>query len=328
IDIIPPQMRVNDNWYLGTADAIYQNLYSILPENPHEVLILGADHIYKMDYQKMVRAHRQMEADVTIAAIEIDREEAKRMGVLEVDAENRVIGFQEKPACPNPRPHKDNACLGSMGIYVFNTDVLQRTVREDSETDSSHDFGKDIIPRLIESLNVHAYIFEDENKKPTLYWRDVGTLDSYWESNMDLVEVDPLFNLYDRDWPLHTNLPMQPPAKFVFADRDTGRFGAAVDSIVSPGCIISGGFVRRCVLSPEVRINSYAQVEESIIYSGASIGRYSRIRKAIIEKNVHLPDNTVIGYDPEQDTRQYRVTESGIVVVESTEAREAPVASL
>jgi glucose-1-phosphate adenylyltransferase len=327
IDVVPPQQRVNANWYLGTADAIYQNLYTIMREHPQEVLILSGDHIYKMDYQKMLRAHREAEADLTMAAIEIDKDEARRMGVLEVDEHQRVVGFQEKPPEPRTRPHNDNACLGSMGIYIFNAEVLQQAVVEDAEHRSSHDFGKDIIPRLIDKKHVQAYVFEDENRKPTMYWRDVGTLDSYWAANMDLVEVDPLFNLYDRQWPLHTNLPMMPPAKFVFADRDGGRFGVAVDSIVSPGCIISGGMVRRCVLSPAVRVNSYALVEESIIFNGASIGRHSRVRRAIVEKNVHLPDNSVIGYDHDADARNHRVTESGIVVVEAPERREAVMLS-
>ena len=327
IDVIPPQQRVNANWYLGTADAIYQNLFTIVREETQEVLILSGDHIYKMDYQKMLRFHREAGAEVTIAAIEIEREEGKRMGVLEVDAGQRVTGFQEKPAAPQPRPGNEHACLASMGIYIFNTEVLQRAVVEDASRRSSHDFGKDIIPRLIDSKKVYAYIFEDENRKPTLYWRDVGTIDSYWAANMDLVEVDPLFNLYDTQWPIRTNLPMLPPAKFVFADRDGGRFGVAVDSIVSPGCIISGGMVRRCVLSPQVRINSYALVEDSIVYSGATVGRHSRIRKTIIEKHVHLPDNSVIGYDHAADARKYRLTESGIVVVESPERQGSEMPS-
>ncbi len=317
IDIIPPQLRVNDSWYLGTADAIYQNLYSIAQEDPELVLILSGDHIYKMDYQKMVRFHRQTGADLTIAAIEAPLDEASRFGVLEVDAENRIIGFEEKPANPKPLPNNPGLALVSMGIYVFNVEVLKRTVVEDSErAKTSHDFGKDIIPRLVESHRVYAHFFEDENRKPTKYWRDVGTIDSYWEANMDLVSVDPQFNLYDNEWPLRTNLPMAPPAKFVFADIGK-RFGVATDSIVSPGCIVSGGMVNRSVLSLDVRIHSYSYVEESIIMENASVGRHSRIRRAIIEKRVQLPDHTIIGYDLEEDAKKYRVTPSGIVVVES-----------
>ena len=309
---------MNDSWYLGTADAIYQNLYSIDQEDPSEVLILSGDHIYKMDYARMIQHHREHGADLTIAAIETPIQEATRFGVLETNADARIVGFQEKPAAPTPVPEDPNIALASMGIYVFNTDVLKRSVVEDSELRTSHDFGKDIIPKLVDSNRVFAYRFQDENKKEKSYWRDVGTIDSYWAANMDLVEVDPLFNLYDHEWPLRTNLPMSPPAKFVFADIGK-RFGVATDSIVSPGCIISGGMVRRCVLSSDVRVNSYAYVEESILMDGVCVGRHSRIRRAIIEKNTVLPDHTVIGYDLEDDAKRYRVTPSGIVVVESTD---------
>lgn len=321
IDIIPPQMRVNDNWYLGTADAIYQNLYSIDQESPQEVLILSGDHIYKMDYRKLVSFHREREAELTISTIEVPRDEAKRFGILEVDAEGRVIGFEEKPENPKPLPNNPEKSLASMGVYIFNTGVLKQVVTEDSERKTSHDFGKEIIPRMIQAHRVYAYAFEDENKKETTYWRDVGTIDSYWEANMDLVEVNPHFNLYDRDWPLRTNLPMTPPAKFVFADIGK-RFGVTTDSIVSPGCIVSGGMARRSVLSFNVRINSYSYVEESILMDGCSIGRHSRIRRAIIEKNVYLPDHTVIGYDLEEDAKRYRVTPWGIVVVESANGNQ------
>jgi len=320
IDIIPPQMRVSDSWYLGTADAIYQNLYSIDQEDPEIVLVLSGDHVYKMDYQKMVRYHHEKEADLTIACIEVPLAEANRFGIMEVDATGRVVGFQEKPAEPKPMPNNPGMALASMGIYAFARPVLTRVVVEDSERNTSHDFGKEIIPRMVHTHRVFAYPFADENKKATPYWRDVGTIDSYWEANVDLVSVDPQFNLYDKEWPLRTNLPMSPPAKFVFADIGK-RFGVATDSIVSPGCIVSGGMVRRCVLSSDVRVNSYAYVEESILMDGSSVGRHSRVRRAIIEKNVHLPDHTVIGYDLEEDAKRYRVTPSGIVVVESVDGR-------
>jgi len=324
IEIIPPQMRVNENWYLGTADAIFQNLYFVDLEKPAEVLILSADHIYKMDYQKMVRAHREKEADVTIAAIEVPLEEGKKFGALEIDASGRVIGFVEKPPVPKPLPDNPNLALASMGIYLFNTEMLREALVDDAaRINSSHDFGKDIIPRMIETQGVYAYKFEDENKKEALYWRDVGTLESYWEANMDLVEVDPQFNLYDKSWPLRTNHPMLPPAKFVF-NIPGRRFGVAVDSIVSPGCIVSGGMVRRSVLSPSVRINSYSYVEESILLDDVNVGRHSRIRRAIIEKNVHIPDHTVIGYDIQQDAKWHRVTRNGIVVVEQAEEQGIP----
>ncbi len=318
IEIIPPQMRVNSNWYQGTADAIYQNLYSVDQTDPQEVLIVSGDHIYKMNYQKMVQQHRDSGAELTIAAIEVPQEEATRFGVFEIDASNRVLGFEEKPPNPKPLPDNPDTALASMGVYVFNVDVLrEELIRDTDSRASSHDFGKDIIPRMVRKQRaVYAYKFEDENKKEAQYWRDVGTIDSYWEANMDLVSVDPQFNLYDRAWPMRANLPTMPPAKFVFAEVGS-RFGVSVDSIVSPGCIVSGGMVDRCVLSPLVRINSYAHVQESILFNGVSIGRHCRIRRAIIEKNIKVPEHSVIGYNLQEDAKRFRVTKSGIVVVES-----------
>jgi len=322
IEVIPPQQRVNSNWYLGTADAIYQNLYSIEQENPKETLILSGDHIYKMNYMRMVDYHRQAGADLTISVIEMDLQSASRFGVVEAGNDGRVAGFEEKPENPKPTSTEPDCALASMGIYVFNTKVLKEVVGTDAERNTSHDFGKDIIPRIIDTHKVYAYTFRDENKEGTHkeveYWRDVGTLDSYFEANMDLVSVDPLFNLYDKAWPLRTNLPSLPPAKFVFADEGK-RFGVTVDSIVSPGCIVSGGFVKRSVLSPEVRVNSYSHVEESILMHGASVGRHARVRRAIVEKRVRIPEHAVIGYDLHEDAKRFRVTPSGIVVVESTD---------
>ncbi|HOZ47770.1 MAG TPA: glucose-1-phosphate adenylyltransferase [Candidatus Hydrogenedentes bacterium] len=314
IDVIPPQQRVSSNWYLGTADAIYQNLYSIERELPEQVLILSGDHIYKMDYQKMVSFHRKVGAELTIAAIQTPVSEASRFGIVEVDSESRVVGFEEKPEEPKPLDDRPDMALASMGVYVFDTALLKATVTEDAELNTSHDFGKDILSKLVEKNRVYAYNFQDENKKNALYWRDVGTLDSYWSANMDLVAVDPVFNLYDKAWPLHTYLNVAPPAKFVFA-QEGRRFGVAVDSIVSPGCIISGGIVKRSVLSPGVRINSYSHVEESILMDGASIGRHAHVRRTIIEKRVHIPEHAVIGYDLQEDAKRYRVTPEGIVVI-------------
>jgi len=315
IEVIPPQLRVNNNWYLGTADAIYQNLYSIEREKPSEVLVLSGDHIYKMNYEKMVSFHRESGADLTIAAIETPLAEACRFGVLEADRAGHVAGFEEKPEAPKAMPAKEGMALASMGIYVFRMDVLRKVLLDDSERDTTHDFGKDIIPRMVSEYKVYAYDFIDENKKLAKYWRDVGTLDAYWSANMDLVEVEPTFNLYDKEWPLHTYVPLAPPAKFVFAQQGK-RFGVALDSIVSPGCIVSGGIVQRSVLSPEVRINSYSHVEESILMNGSSVGRGARVRKAIVEKNVHIPEHAVIGYDLHEDAKRFRVTENGVVVVE------------
>lgn len=329
IEVIPPQMRVNKNWYQGTADALYQNLYSINQADPEHVLVLSGDHIYKMNYQKMFLQHLESGADLTIGAIETPLSEAERFGVFEVDLQNRVTSFEEKPLYPKPIPGNPGAALVSMGIYIFKVDVLREVLISDTtRTNSGHDFGKDIIPHLVESqAKVYAFNFQDENKKDAKYWRDVGTLDSYWEANMDLVSVDPHFNLYDRKWPMRTHVPSLPPAKFVFADPGV-RFGAAVDSIVSPGCIVSGSLVDRCVLGPQVRINSYSEVHESILFDRVCIGRKCRIKRAIIEKGVIVPENTILGYDLEKDARYFRVTEGGVVVVESTEkllAREQKI---
>lgn len=323
LEVIPPQMRVNDNWYLGTADAIFQNLYSIEQSQPREVLILSSDHIYKMDYRKMLRHHREVEADVTVAAIQVPLKEACRFGVLEIDGEGRVVGFEEKPENPRHLPHDQSQSLASMGIYIFNTDVLRRAVLEDAERDSCHDFGKDILPSLIGSHQVHAYKFQDENRKSMQYWRDVGTIDSYYEANMDLVSVDPQLNLYDDSWPIRSSVPSLPPAKFVFGDIGV-RAGMAIDSLVSAGCIVSGGSVKRCILSPRIRINSYSQIEDSILFEGVEVGRHCRIRGAIIEKHVNIPDYTIIGYDQEADARHFSVTPKGVSVVERRDELHVP----
>ncbi|GMV99486.1 MAG: glucose-1-phosphate adenylyltransferase [Candidatus Hydrogenedentota bacterium] len=319
IEVISAQKRVGDDWYQGTADAIYQNLYSIDPVQPREVLILAGDHIYKMDYARMVEHHRRNKADVTVATIQMPLRDAHRFGVLEVDFTGQVTGFEEKPSHPTPAPGRPDSALASMGIYVFSTEVLKKACREDHERRSTHDFGRDVIPGMIGKNRVFAYMFQDENRKEAQYWRDVGTLDSYWEANMDLVQVDPMFNLYDRNWPIHTLIPASPPAKFVFAQEGV-RYGAAVDSIVSAGCIISGGIVKRSVLGPDVRVNSYSSVRESILFPGATVGRHARIRRAIIEKNVEIPANAVIGYDLDEDRKRYHVTPNGVVVVGGGEA--------
>lgn len=315
VEVIAPQMRVGESWYQGTADAIYQNLYSIVPENPKQVLILSGDHIYKMDYAKLLQFHAEAGAEVTVGAIEVPLAEGQRFGVLEVDHQQRVVGFEEKPVTPRPNPEKPTHALASMGIYVFNTEALLEACSEDARRTSSHDFGKDIIPQLIERHRVFAYPFVDENRKEAQYWRDVGTLEAYYEAQMDLVAVDPEFNLYDPAWPVRAAMPAAPPAKFVFADEGN-RFGAALDSIVGPGSIISGSTVRRSVISPYVRVHSYAEIEDSILMNGVNIGRHCRIRRAIVDKNVNLPPGTEIGFNAEEDARQFHVTDSGITVLE------------
>lgn len=313
VEIIPPQMRVSDQWYRGTADAIYHNIYTLEREHPEKVLILGGDHIYKMDYRKMLHYHMEKQADLTVGAVEVPLEEAHRFGVLQVDEQCRILGFQEKPKTSRPMPSDPNKVLASMGIYLFNTEVLVRRVVEDAKKPTSHDFGKDVIPAMVGRDKVFAYPFEDENKKPIKYWRDIGTLEAYWEANMDLLAVDPLFNLYDRDWPIRTFQEQFPPVKTVLSNGEMR--GVALDSLVSPGCIISGARVVHSVLSPDVRIEIGSEIIDSVVLEGVRIGKNVSIKKAIIDKGVVVPDNTHIGHNPKEDHRHFTVTDNGIVVV-------------
>ena len=310
IEILSPQKRVGEHWYLGTADAVYQNLYSILRENPKQLIVLSGDHVYKMDYAKMLRFHNERRAGVTLAVIEVPSEEANRFGVLEVD-EDRIVGFLEKP---QHLPAGDQV-FASMGIYIFDMSVLEPALEEDARNpDSSHDFGKDILPGLISQVPVYAYRFYDENKKAGKYWRDIGTLDAYYEANMDLCHVNPEFNLYDPEWPLRTYQVQAPPAKFVFADEGR-RCGQALDSIISAGCIISGSRVSGSVLCPNVRVHSFCDVDQSILMPGVRIGRHARIRRAIVDRDVFIPRGAQIGYNEEEDRRRHTVSDSGVVVV-------------
>jgi glucose-1-phosphate adenylyltransferase len=327
IEVLPPQQRIDEHWYKGTADAIYQNIYSIEKEEPRYVLILAGDHIYKMDYGDMLRLHLERKADLTIGCIPVPLREATSFGVMHVDSQDKVVRFQEKPREPAPMPDDPTLCLASMGIYVFTARPMYELLCQDAtRSDSDHDFGKNIIPGLIQSNRVFAYRFRDKNRKAVPYWRDVGTLDAYYQANMDLVEIDPVLNLYDQEWPIRTHQPQLPPPKFVFSDegpRGHARRGEAQDSMVCQGCIISGGHVRRSVLSPNVRVNSYAIVENSILFEGVDVGRHSRIRKAIIDKEVRIPQNTTIGYDLEQDRKRgFQITEQGVVVIAKDEAPE------
>ncbi len=320
IEIIPPMKRISEDWYQGTADAVFQNAQSIAAEGPEHTLILAGDHIYKMNYHDMVEWHRRQGADITIATLQVCPEESPRFGIAEIDRDYRIIGFDEKPQPEHAVRSVFNPSMvsASMGVYVFNTEVLLRGLQEDAQCpDSVHDFGKNVIPSALQRWHVVAYDFRDLNDKKARYWRDVGTLDAYYEANMDLVNVTPEFNFYDTRWPIRTHVSQNPPAKFVFA-QEGRRMGVAVDSIVCAGSIVSGGRVLRSILSPGVRVNSYCEIEYSILMPGVHIGRYSRIRRAIIDTGVRIPESCVIGYDLDEDrSRGYTVTDSGVVVVPS-----------
>ncbi len=318
IDVAPPQQRIDEHWYQGTADAAYQNIYAMEKERPEYVVILAGDHIYKMNYQTMVEHHIARKADLTIGALRVPCSEANRFGVMQVSEQDRVIGFEEKPAHPKTIPGDDQHCLASMGIYVFTARFLFEQLCQDAtQPDSAHDFGRNIIPSIIDEHRVVTFNFRDENRKQNAYWRDVGTLDAYYDANMDLVAVDPLLNVYDNNWPLRTHHPNFPPPKFVFGEKGDGaRAGRATDSIVCQGSIVSGGQVEHSILGPAVRVNSYAHVEDSILFEGVDIGRSAKVRRAIIDKGVHIPAGASIGYDLEVDRRRgFTVSENGIVVI-------------
>lgn len=315
VEILPPMQRVSKNWYTGTADAVYQNIYSIGAEEPKYIIILSGDHIYKMNYSRMIQQHRDSGADVTLATLPIKPEDVAAFGVVEIGRNGEVQGFVEKPKETNIRsPFMPDMVDVSMGIYIFNTDVLlPELIRDAEDPNSRHDFGHDILPNLLGRYKMMAYNFVDENKQNALYWRDVGTLEAYYEANMDVAGVTPIFNLYDKAWPMRTRAYQYPPAKFVFGEP--GRTGMAINSIIASGSIVSGAVVRNSVLSQDVRVNSYADVDSSIIFTHVNIGRYCRIRHAIIDRDVHIPDGTVIGYDPNEDRKNYFVSPSGLTVV-------------
>jgi glucose-1-phosphate adenylyltransferase len=314
VEILPPQKRVSEHWYQGTADAVYQNLYSIMRENPKHLIVLAGDHVYKMDYSRMLRFHVERRAAVTLATIEVSRSEANRFGIIAVDEQERVIGFQEKPTAASAVPGSPDLALASMGVYIFDTDVLVHALEADANQPTTHDFGKDIIPALIHQVPIYSQRFYDENKKAAKYWRDIGTLDAYFEANIDLCRVNPEFNLYDPEWPLRTYQPQAPPAKFVFAEAGH-RCGQALDSVISPGCIVSGSSVYGSVLCPNVRVHSFCQIEQCILMPGVRVGRHARIRRAIIDRDVLIPRGALIGYDADEDRRRHTVTDTGVVVV-------------
>ncbi len=333
LKVVHPQMRTGDQWYQGTADSVRQNLYLIRRESPEHVLILSGDHVYKMDYGRLKAYHQEKDADITVSVIEIPISEGHRFGVLGVDQDYRITGFQEKPQAPTAIPGDPDHALASMGIYMFKTPALVDLLKS-SDRD---DFGMDIIPEALERYSLFAFPYKKENSiedfvytmaedgsrlrilEPCVhdssYWRDVGDLDAYWNANMDLTGVEPMFNLYGTKWPLRTFQAQYPPVKTVFKNKSANRIGMALDSIVSHGTIISGGVVKNSVLSYNVTVRSWSEVRESVIMSDVEIGRHCRIMKAIIDKKNIIPPNTAIGYDPEEDRKRFTVTPRGIVVV-------------
>jgi len=314
IELVPAQQRVGDEWYLGTGDSVFQNIHLIEDDRPDLVLVLAGDHIYKMDYRKFIDFHLTSGADLTISACEMSRQEATRFGVLTVACDGRVTAFEEKPQEPAGLPESPDTSLVSMGIYVFSRDVLLKRLVEDAKRPGSeHDFGKDIIPTMIGKDKVYAYRFIDENRKETKYWRDIGTIDAYWEASMDLVNVDPVLNIYDRRWPVRTYQSPLPPAKTVFSEGE--RMALVQDCLITGGSIVSGARVRHSILSPWTRVNSYADVVDSILLEGVQVGRHARVRRAVVDKDVIIPPGMVIGYDPDADRKRFTVSPGGVVVI-------------
>jgi glucose-1-phosphate adenylyltransferase len=323
---VPAQMRMGESWYQGTADAIFQNLNLLDDYRPDLVAVFGADHIYRMDIQQMIEFHAERKAAVSVATIPVHVEEARQFGILEVDSGMRVRGFEEKPATPRQLPGAPGRCLASMGNYLFDPEVLRRALAEDAAIAASqHDFGRDIIPRLLERVPVYAYNFmsnriQGDSEVNLSYWRDVGTIDTYYEANMDLRDARPHLNLYNQRWPLRTAYYDQPPAKFVFDEN--GRRGQALHSVVSEGSIVSGGTVRNSILGRSVFVHSWATVEDSVLMDYVEIGRHARVRRAILDKNVFVPEGDEIGYDLARDRERFHVTDSGLVVIPKGPKRE------
>ena len=322
MDLAPAQMRTGIDWYRGTADAIYQNVFHITDEDPDYVCIFGGDHIYKMDVSQMLNYHKEKDADLSISAIPIPIEEAHEFGIIEVDDDWKLVNFVEKPQYrPKSIPGNPDMCLASMGNYIFNKDILLDALNRDEEIkDSSHDFGKNVIPMLLkEGKNIYIYNFHDNtfpgiSERERGYWMDVGSIDAYWQANMSLLDYDPELNLYSQDWPLRTFNYNYPPAKFIWEEGE--RVGMATNSMVSEGCIVSGAGLSRCILSPKVKVNSYSQISSSILMENVEVGRYSKIKKAIIDKNVTIPPNSRIGFNREEDiARGFHVSPGGVTVV-------------
>jgi glucose-1-phosphate adenylyltransferase len=318
IDILPAQQQISEHWYRGTADAVFQNLDLIRRNRPKHVLVLSGDHVYKMNYARMLVEHVERQADFSVACIDVPRHEASEFGVMHVDDQQRVVAFVEKPKDPPPIPGRPDRALASMGVYVFNAEFLyEQLIRDHDDPHSSHDFGKDLIPHCVHRYRVFAHDFArscvgmDETGIP--YWRDAGTIDAYWEANMELTKVTPELNLYDDEWPIWTHQEQLPPAKFVFDDE--GRRGMAVDSLVSGGDIISGALVRHSLLFSRVHIHSYAEIEDSVILPDVDIGRRVKLRRVVMDKHCRVPEGLAIGYDIEADRKRFHVSENGITLV-------------
>jgi glucose-1-phosphate adenylyltransferase len=315
IELLPAQERYESSfWYQGTADSVYQNLDIIQEHRPSNVLVLAGDHIYKMDYGSMVAIHVESEADVTVGCIEVALQEASQFGLMLVDDDYRVIGFEEKPEKPQPLPGRSNSALASMGIYLFSFDFLIEALESDARNPgSSHDFGKDILPAIFKDHRLVTSPFNDLQSGEQGYWRDVGTVDAYWEANLELIGVTPPLNLYDIDWPIHTHQAQLPPAKFVFDDDD--RRGMAVDSMISAGCVVSGSKVKHSLLSNNVRVNSFCEIEDSVLLPGVTIGRHCRIKRAVIDSGCHIPEGTIVGENHRDDNNRFHVTANDVVLV-------------
>ena len=314
VELLPAQQRIKSTWYAGTADAIYQNLDIIRIHNPEYVLVLAGDHIYKMDYGPMIANHVENQADMTVACLEVELDRARAFGVMTTSSDGRVTEFNEKPGDPQPMPGRSDQALASMGIYIFNTRFLyEQLIKDADEPGSSHDFGHDIIPSIIKRNRVFAFPFRDMESEQQAYWRDVGTIDAFWEANQELIGVTPELNLYDHDWPIWTYQEQLPPAKFIFNSDD--RRGMAVDSMVSGGCVISGAHIQHSLLFSNVKVNSYARVENSVVLPEVYIGRNCTIKNAIIDRACNIPEGTQIGVNHEQDAERFHVSEKGIVLV-------------
>lgn len=320
-ELVPAQMRVGPWWFKGSADAIYQSLDIITAEEPDYVVVFGADHVYRMDLRQMLDLHIEREAELTVAAVPVPIEDAHKLGVMDVDRDGRMIGFEEKPQHPKPMPGNPNMALASMGNYIFNTDVLvSEIVKDAADETSAHDFGKNIITSMFERRPVYVYDFSKnvvpgDTDNDRGYWKDVGDIDTYWKAHMDLASVTPSFNLYNLQWPIRTGFRPLPPAKFVFANEQERRVGMATDSLVSEGCIISGGRINKTVLGPICRINSFAYVTDSVLNENVEIGRHAMIRNAVIDKHTVIAPGVKIGYDAEHDRKRFTVTPGGIVVI-------------